>query len=116
MLVISEPFPPEGPEAATLARMMTACKLAPEDYKVISLPPGGRISWQALRGKGAPDRVLLTGIAPTQLGIHALFRLYSCNTFLGARFIPAASLAEIERQPALKRQLWEEGLKPCFVL
>ena len=116
MLIISLPFPQNGTEAETLGRMMSACKLLPHEYAVIPLPSEARLSWQALRGMGAPDRVLLAGISPAQLGIQALLRPLSCNSFLGARFVPAPRLDVIASQAPVKRQLWEEGLKPCFDL
>ena len=116
LLVISAPFEPLSSESLTLAKMMTACRLAAPDYAVIQLPETERLSWRALMEAGAPQRVLMMGISPAQLGISALFQLNHCNDFLGCIFIPGHSLAQLEQQPAAKRELWEQGLKPCFGL
>jgi hypothetical protein len=114
LLVISAPFVADSSESQTLAKMMSACRLSATDYALIQLPETERLSWRALMEAGAPQRVLMLGISPAQLGISAFFQLNHCNNFLACVFIPGLSLGQLEQQPAAKRELWEQGLKPCF--
>ena len=116
LLVIAAHFDPGGSESTTLAKMMTACKLAPADYAVVELSPTDRLPWRALMEAGAPSRILLLGIHPAQLGISAAFQQNHCNNFLSYVIIPGPGLAQLDQQPTIKRELWEQGLKPCFGL
>jgi hypothetical protein len=116
LLVLTRPFAAGGNEEQTLQRMMAACKLTAADYAVLQLENDRQYAWQSIAAAGAPACVLMTGIAPAQLSIHALFRLNAPNTFLGRTFIPTGSLAEIEANPAVKKALWAEALKPVFGL
>lgn len=115
LLIVSAPFA-AGTEEQTLRNMMTACRLADDEYAMIHLMPEERISWQMLASAGAPHRVLMLGVVPAQLAIHALFRLNHCNDFLGCTFIVSFSLTQIEQDRNVKRELWEQGLKRCFGL
>lgn len=116
MVVLSPFFPAGSPEAETLGKMMSACKLGVADYSVLWLKGDENISWQSLRTAGAPDRVLFLGLSPRQLGIHSLFPLNTCQDFADGKIIVGSSLTEIVQNPAAKRALWEHGLKPCFGL
>jgi hypothetical protein len=115
LVVISAPFESGSKEEQTLQKMMGACKVSPDEYCTIQLEPGKRMSWQMLAGAGAPDKVLMLGVVPGQLGINALFRLNYGNSFLGCTFIPSGTLEQIEQVAGMKKDLWEQGLKPCFV-
>lgn len=116
MLVISSFFPPNSPESDTLTKMMTACKLTPEDYAIMWLQEGDVLSWQMLKTAGVPDRVLILGLHPNQLGIHSLFPLNVCQDFAEGKIIFGSSLSEIVQNSSTKRALWDQGLKPCFGL
>ena len=116
LLVLSTPIDPNGPESITLGKMMTACRLNASDYVTIQMEPGDNLPLRALIAAGAPARILLLGISPAQLSINALFQHNHCNTFLGCTIIAGYALELIEQQPGLKRELWEQGLKPCFGL
>lgn len=116
LLIITTPYAQDGAESQTLQKMMAACKLSQSDYAVLEIPPDAPYSWQAIAASGAPKAVLLLGVLPAQLSIHALFRLHAPNHFGGHIFIPALSLKEIESNPAAKKELWASGLKPLFGL
>jgi hypothetical protein len=116
LLVVSMPFEAGSAEHQTLTKMMAACKLSPDEFVILQLHPGEKLSWHMLAGAGAPRRVLMLGISPARLAISAMFRLNYCNAFLGGAFIPGYSLPQMEQNPAAKRELWEQGLKPCFGL
>ena len=114
LLVLSTPIDADGPESITLGKMMTACRLTASDYVVIPMAPDRILPLRTLIAAGAPTRILLLGISPAQLSINALFQPNHCNTFLGCTIIAGYALDLIEQQPGLKRELWEQGLKPCF--
>lgn len=116
LLVVSSPFDDAGPGARTLQKMMAACRLRAPEFIVLKLLPEQNISWQLLAADGAPRRILMLGVPPSSLGIHAMFRINYCNSFLGATFIPSYTLEQLEQQAGYKRELWESGLKPCFGL
>ena len=114
LLVISKPFPAGGAEEGTLQKMMAACKLSASDYVVLQMDKP--YAWQSIAGAGAPKAALLLGVLPAALSIHALFRLHAPNAFGGNAIVPALSLEEIERSPAAKKDLWDNGLKPLLGL
>lgn len=116
LLVITKPFETGSTEEQTLQKMMAACKLAPDDYAVLHITGEHQYSWQSIASAGSPKNILLLGITPAQLSIHALFYLNAPNTFLGRTFVPSLSLAEIEANPAVKKELWTAALKPMFGL
>lgn len=113
--ILTQPYAPGSPEEQTLTRMLGACRLSPEQYHILPLDANQPVAWHKLRDQLRPRQVLLLGIAPAQLGIAALFRLHEPNSFDGSTFIPALSLAEMERQPEAKKDFWAKGLKPVFV-
>ena len=116
MLILSQPFGANSVEEQTLEKMMAACKLTPLDYLVIQIKNDQRLSLQTLKTAGAPDKLLLLGVHPQQLGIQALLPLNTCQSFGEGLIIAGSSLPEIVSQPALKRAIWDQGLKPCFGL
>ena len=114
LLVISTAFADDSAEAATLQNMMKACKVAPGEYAVLKLDPEAPYAWHALSSADLPKHVLLLGVTPAALSIHALFRLYVPNAFSDKIFIAAPSLLEITHNSEAKKALWIEGLKPVF--
>jgi hypothetical protein len=115
LLVITKPFAAGSVEAQTLQKMLAACKLSEKDYVVLQID-AQPYSWHSMEGANPPGIVLLLGVMPAQLSIHALFKLHAPNPFAGRMFIPALSLTDIENNPAAKKDLWAAGLKPAFGL
>ena len=114
MLVIARPLEKGSPAAVTLSKMMTACRLGPDDYAVLQLTPGQALSWSLLRGQTAATFVLLLGVMPAELGIQAMFAFNRPNAFSGATFIPGLPLEQLVADGNSRRDLWEGGLKPAF--
>jgi hypothetical protein len=114
LLVITSPFAPGSAEEQTLQKMMAACKLGAEDYTILTVNEEAPYSWNKIAAAGAPEVVLMLGINPAVLSIHALFRLNAPNAFLGHTFIPSLSLSALEQNAAAKKDLWASGLKPIF--
>jgi hypothetical protein len=114
-LVLSIAYLPGSTEETLLQKMLQACKLEPGQYNTMLLQPEQQIAWHQLRDKLSPKKVFLVGILPVHLGISAFFRLNEPNHFNDCIFIPTISLNELEKQPEMRKQLWENGLKPAFL-
>jgi len=115
VLVISAPYQPGSGEEVQLHKMLQACTLTTERYQTIQLEDGQNISWNQLREKLNPKAILLIGILPQQLGISALLNMNHPNHFNDCIWIPTLSIGELEKQPEMKKQLWNNGLRPVFV-
>jgi hypothetical protein len=96
-----------------LNKMLQACQLTEEQFYILHIDKPW--PWHKLREKLKPKVVLLLGVHPNELGISALFRLFIPNHFDDCLWIPSLSLADLEKQPDTKKQLWIHGLKPVFV-
>lgn len=115
VLVLSEKYDNGSAEETQLHKMLQACTLDDTRYKIILLEAGQLIAWHSLRELYQPKVVLLLGVNPYQLGVSAMFRLFAPNNFNDCTWIPGVSLAELEKQPEAKKQLWLNALKPVFV-
>lgn len=115
VLVIAQPYAAGSPEEETLLKMLTACKLSPDNYCILLLDNNERMGWPLLRERLQPRYVLLLGINPAQLGISVLFRFNETNSFNGCLWIPTASITDLNANAALKGQFWNQALKPTFV-
>lgn len=113
-LVISAAYEPGSEEEQQLVKMLSACKLRPDEYSVVKLAPGENRAWFRLRPELRPSIVLLLGVHPAQLGISALMRPHDINPFDGARFVPTASLAELLTNAALKQHLWTNVFRVLY--
>jgi hypothetical protein len=116
LLVVSRPVAAGSQQEATLRKMMAACKLRDADYELIFFDEDSSASWAGIAAAGVAPRVLLLGVTPQELFIHSWLQPYTPQEFCGRTFIVAASLAELDRNPAAKKALWEQGLKPAFGL
>ncbi len=114
VLVISQPYRQGSGDEIQLQKMLQACKLGPERYDIFFLDEGKLLSWHKLRDAMQPKYILLLGVLPEQLGISAMFRLYTPNGFNDCTWIPSISLAELENQAEAKKMLWQNALKPIF--
>jgi len=115
LLVLSQAYTDGSAEAIQLQKMLQACTLTESSYNIIQFQPAQHLPWHKLRDHFKPKAVLLLGITPQQLGIAAMFRLFTPNNFDGIIWIAGLSLTELEKQPEAKKQLWQNGLKPVFV-
>ncbi|OSZ78487.1 hypothetical protein CAP35_09610 [Chitinophagaceae bacterium IBVUCB1] len=113
LLVITTPLTVNSAEEAQLQKIIQACKLDATDYYIYTLEHA--TAWHQLRDRLQPQAVLLFGVLPQQLGISAMFGLYHPNRFDDAIWIPSISIAEMEKHPDTKKQLWVDGLKPVFI-
>jgi hypothetical protein len=115
VLVVSQPYEAGSKEETQLHKMLQACLLDLRQCHILHLTAEENIAWHQLRDAATPKAVLLLGIHPQQLGISAMFRLFTPNKFDDRIWVASPSLAELELQPDAKKQLWVNGLKPVFV-
>jgi hypothetical protein len=115
VLIIINNCEAESAEDQQLSKMLDACNLRPEQYNIVRLPAGGSIAWHQLRERLDPQVVFLIGVMPAQLGISAFFRLNEANNFNERIWLPTLDIAELEKHPDAKKQLWLNGMKPIFV-
>lgn len=115
VLVVTNKVPPGSAEEMQLKKMMEACKLSPDQYNIITLEEGRQAAWYQLRELLDPKIIFLIGVLPAQLGISSLFKINEPNNFNDRIWLPTLSLKELEKNGALKVQLWNNGMKPIFI-
>jgi hypothetical protein len=115
VLILCRVFQKGSAEEVQLEKMLTACRLTPEQYIIIQLEDDQKIAWHKLREGLKPSKILLLGIHPAQIGISALFGLNEINHFDERIFIPSLALKELEKQTNMRSQLWNSALKPVFI-
>jgi hypothetical protein len=69
-----------------------------------------------LRAAFAPQVIIMLGVPPQALGIAALVRYCTPNPFGGCILLPGPGLQEMEARPELRKELFDNGLKPAFGL
>ena len=115
VLILTTPYSDDGREEIQLQKMLVASGLQPEQYNIVQIESTQKVAWHQLREKLNPKVVFLIGISPTQLGISAMFQLNIVNHFNSLLWLPTISLAGLEQNAELKKQLWVSGMKPLFV-
>lgn len=115
VLILSNSYPLGSAEEAQLIKMLQACGLNDESYKIIQFTDNELVAWHVLKHKINSKYVLLIGLTPKQLGIAAVFNLHTPNRFDDVIWIPSLSITDLEKQPEMKKQLWLNALKPVFV-
>ena len=115
VLILSPAFEEQSTEADQLNSILKAgCKLNEEQYNIILLKDGEKLSWYRLREQLAPKIILLFNVLPAQLGISSLFRFNDINNFDKCLWVPTVSLQILIQDKTLKGQLWNNALKPLF--
>jgi hypothetical protein len=114
-LVISHRSAQGSKESEQLMKILAACQMPEGSYHMITIDEQELLAWRQLRPVFNPRIVLLMGVAPSQLGISALFQLNEPNRFDDTIWLPTLPIAQMEEQPALKKELWEKGIKPLFI-
>lgn len=113
-LVISTPYAPESDAALQLMRMLGACKLSASDFAVVQVAPDQIVAWHLLKAHTGATKVLLLGVPPVQLGIHAMMTLHEINHFNGVQWMVTTTLDEISTNAPLKQHLWTHMLKKVY--
>ncbi len=97
-----------------LSKMLQAARFdMAADAKVFWLNSPQPFSFSSLRNELGFSNALFFGIPPKQAGLMLNVKPYEPLSLNGVNYLFAASLAEIQANPALKRPLWE-GMKAMF--
>ena len=115
VLILVQAYSSGSAEELQLQKMLDACGLKKEQYNIIQLGKGQKAAWNSLREQLDPKIIFLIGVTPSQLGISVLFQANMPNNFNDRVWLPTLSISELEQQPAIKKQLWLNGMKPIFV-
>lgn len=110
-LVLIPPPVNEMEEYIQLEKMLTACKLTKEDYKVELHSR----DWNYYRTYENIKEVLLFGIAEKELNIGVQLIGNHINKFDNRIFIKSISIAQLANSQQDKNNLWQNALKPHFV-
>jgi hypothetical protein len=92
-------------------KMLTACKLTKEDYKV-ELQAG---DWNYYRTFENIKEILLFGVSEKELNIGVQLIGNHINKFDNRVFIKSLSIAQLANSQQDKNSLWQNALKPHFV-
>ncbi len=105
-----------SPEELLLMKMLGpgASNLNPNQYNILKLKDGEKIAWHQLRESYDPKVILMSGVSTGQLGISAIFNLNIPNRFSECIWIPTVMLTELNQNAEVKKQLWNNGMKPVF--
>lgn len=110
-LVLIQPLINETEETAQLEKILTACRLQKEDYKVEQ-----EINqWSFYRRSETIKEVLLFGISEKDLNLNLQFNINQANSFDNRIFIKTSSLGELLTNQVVKNELWQNALKPHFI-
>jgi DNA polymerase III psi subunit len=115
VLVIVNTYGTADGEEAQVKKMLDACKLLPEQYNILQMEYGQMVAWHQLRDRLQPEIIFLIGVLPAQLGISALFSMNYPNSFDGKTWLATVSIAELEKNAEVKKQLWQNGMQPTFI-
>jgi hypothetical protein len=110
-LVLIAPPVNEMEEYVQLEKMLTACKLTKEDYKV-ELQAG---DWNYYRTFENIKEILLFGVSEKELNIGVQLIGNHINKFDNRVFIKSLSIAQLANSQQDKNSLWQNALKPHFV-
>jgi hypothetical protein len=114
-LVISTVYAAGSAEEQQLQKMLGACKLSPEQYRVVQLAEGQHMAWHRMRELLQPTKVLLLGINPAQLGISALFIAHEVNNFDTVQWMPTVALPQLLQDNNLKQHLWTNVFRKVYL-
>lgn len=104
------PAPLSETEQAQLAKILTACRLAPSDYHICEHP----ISWSSYRGFYNIQEVLLFGTGPGALALDLAAPLNRPFSFDGRLWCQSQAVSLLMSDQASKNELWTLALKPMF--
>lgn len=110
LVLISQPQQ-EMEEYVQLEKMLTACRLQKDQYKVESMVK----PWSYYRNFDNIKEVLLFGISEEDLGINICLSENQLHRFDGRVWIKSISLGQMTNDQQTKNNLWQNALKPHFV-
>lgn len=110
-LVLISPPVKEMEEYVQLEKMLGACKLQREDYKVEQVIQ----DWIVYRNLENIKEILLFGITEKDLNITLQFNDNQINRFDNRIWIKSAPISDMIDNQTIKNNLWQNALKPYFI-
>jgi hypothetical protein len=110
-LVLIAPLKNEIEELSQLAKILSACKLQQEEYKISLLTN----AWSFYRNQESIKEVLLFGITETDLNIGVQMNDNQIIKFDNRVWIKTSSISEMINSQHIKNNLWQNALKPHFI-
>ena len=110
-LVISAPFINQAEESEQLEKILAACKLQKEHYKIVTLTN----DWSYFRNSDAIKEVLLFGIDEEVLNLNIQMPFNHPVNFDNRIWVKTSSVSEMMHSKEIKNALWQNALKPHFV-
>ena len=107
LLILNGPETEENKAFAT--KIMAACQLRPEQYKMAA--PG-----MNFRNAKQIREIILFGVSEKELGLNVRFPKNKAITFQYKIWIKTDELKAIMNNQSLKNEFWKNALKPCFGL
>lgn len=106
------PFLTDG-ELNFLTNILSACKLSLADVAIVNIK-----GWQPTEvldrlAPLEPQSILMFGLAPTDVDLPVNFPPFRLQPFGGRTYLHAPTLEELEKEKALKMNLWN-ALKTLF--
>ncbi len=92
-------------DLTVLTKMLMACKLTLEDIALLNI---GKIAtnWQMIKTTLHPEKLILFGVAPTQIELPIIFPEYHLQFYNDTTFLLSHSIQEINADKLLKSKLW----------
>lgn len=105
------PFLPDT-ELNFLSTVLAACKLSIADIALVNYNRAAPDALEAFMDASAKT-ILLFGIGPAAIGLPVNFPAFQVQAFNNKTYLHAPSLSDIEKEKAVKMQLWS-SLKNLF--
>jgi hypothetical protein len=101
----------ETEELVQLGKILSACKLQQDTYKISFLTN----DWAFYRNSENIKEVLLFGISEKELNISTQMPLNQIIKFDNRIWIKTTSISEMSNNQQIKNDLWQNALKPHFI-
>ena len=114
LVLVNEPSAKYLPEKQLnfLVSVITACQLSLADTAIVNTA-GKQIDYAGITGKLQAKVVLLFDVPPTDIQLPMEFPFFQVQKFRDETYVYAPSLAEVEKDVPMKKQLWV-ALKKAF--
>ncbi len=110
LILIAQPNN-ETEELVQLGKILSACKLQQNDYKISYLTN----DWSFYRNNDSIKEILLFGISEIDLNLAIQMPVNQIIKFDNRIWVKTLSIAEMANNQQIKNDLWQNALKPYFV-
>jgi hypothetical protein len=110
LILIAQPNN-ETEELVQLGKILSACKLQQNDYKISYLTN----DWSFYRNNDSIKEILLFGISEKDLNLAIQIPVNQIIKFDNRIWVKTLSIAEMANNQQIKNDLWQNALKPYFI-